>query len=95
MWSLFANENLLHRVVTELKAFPESYGQDMISPENQIWSFFAKANLLCRTITKIKALPQSFGHEFLLILATIAVLSIASFTISEVSIRIYPPRNRW
>jgi hypothetical protein len=33
------------------------------------------------------------GHEVLLILATIAVVSIASFSISEVTLRIYPPRK--
>jgi hypothetical protein len=95
MWSLFANENLLHRVITEAKAFPKSYGQGITSPENQMWSLFAKVNLLHCVCAKVKAFPESFGHEFFLILATIAVLSLASFAISEVSMRIYPTRNRW
>ena len=57
----------------------------------QMWSLCAIANLLRSVITEIKTFPESFGHAFLLILATIAVVTIASFFISEISIRICPP----
>jgi predicted permease len=95
MWSLVENVTLLYRVI-KAKAVPESSGDhDITSPENQMWSLCANASLPDCAITKAKAFPESFGHEVLLILATIALVSIASLFISEVSTRICPPQKQW
>jgi hypothetical protein len=86
------SKGLFHTMSLILLTFTAFFLFDhgITSPGNQMWQFCANAAMAVYSVVK-KALPHT--QAVLLVLATIAVVSIASLFISEVSIRIHPPRN--
>jgi hypothetical protein len=66
------------------------FDHGITSPGNQMCQFCANAAMLVYSVVK-KALPHT--QAVLIVLEAIAVLSIASLFISEVFLRIYPPRD--
>lgn len=67
------------------------FDHGITSPGNQMCQFCANAAVMLVYSVVKEALPHT--QAVLLVLAAIAVLSIASLFISEVSIRIHPPRD--
>jgi hypothetical protein len=81
---VFHTTSLIFLIFTPLFLF--DHGSSL--PGNQMHQFSANATMAVYSVVK-KAFPHT--QAVLLVLATIAVVSVASLSISEVSTRIHPP----